>query len=87
MDDSISESTSKEPVFKIVILGNSNVGKSSILLFYIKRIFRPDYNITIGLEFTSKRVEVEPGKEIKLQVWDTVDHLSNSRQDKSISSQ
>lgn len=73
----------KEPVFKIVILGNSNVGKSSILLFYMKRLFRPDYNITIGLEFSSKRVEVEPGKEIKLQVWDTVSFTINKRLDKN----
>ena len=48
------------------------VGKSSILLKYTANEFRKDYNVTIGVEFGSKFVQLDPDTRVKLQVWDTV---------------
>jgi GTPase SAR1 family protein len=48
------------------------VGKSSILLRFTKSEFKQDHNPTLGVEFASRIVEIEKGKQIKLQVWDTV---------------
>lgn len=59
-----------ELTFKIIIVGSSSVGKSSLLMRYIHNEFKPQHYPTIGLEFFSKRIEVD-GVKIKLQVWDT----------------
>ena len=48
------------------------VGKSSILLRYTQNQFRKDYNVTIGVEFCSKTVEIDSDTSVKLQIWDTV---------------
>ena len=58
--------------FKVVIVGDSNVGKTSILQRYAKDVFRTDIEPTIGPQFMSKLVELEEGgPSIKLQIWDT----------------
>ncbi len=48
------------------------VGKSSILLKYTTNEFKRDYNVTIGVEFGSKYIQLDADTRIKLQVWDTV---------------
>jgi GTPase SAR1 family protein len=48
------------------------VGKSSMLIRYLKGEFSEQYNVTVGVEFASKSVPVQEGKDIKLQIWDTV---------------
>jgi len=50
----------------------SGAGKSSILLKYTTNEFKRDYNVTIGVEFGSKFIQLDPDTRIKLQVWDTV---------------
>lgn len=44
--------------FKIIITGNSNVGKTSLLKKFVKNEFKADYQMTVGVEFESKEVEV-----------------------------
>ncbi len=56
--------------FKIIVIGDSYVGKSSLALKATKNIFENNYNATVGFEFFSfsaKNLE----KVIKLQIWDT----------------
>jgi hypothetical protein len=53
----------------------AGVGKSCILLRFTENRIRDNYDVTIGVEFGSKSVEVED-KTIKLQIWDTVDLLT-----------
>lgn len=57
-------------LFKIVIIGESGVGKSAIINQYTKNFFSDTYVSTIGVDFQFKEVEHE-GKKIKLQIWDT----------------
>jgi small GTP-binding protein len=55
---------------KLMILGDTNVGKSSILRKYCKNEFFPKYVATIGIDFHLKYVTIN-NKKIRLQVWDT----------------
>ena len=56
--------------FKLIMLGNTNVGKSNILLRFTKDEFSDQTNPTMGFEFSSKTVTIKD-KKVKLQVWDT----------------
>ena len=62
--------TVNPPFFKIIIVGEAGVGKTSLLMRYIKGNFSNDYNLTLGFEFASKDIEID-GASYKLQVWDT----------------
>ena len=55
---------------KIVLLGNANVGKSSILYRFIVGEFRGDADPTVGASFMAKVIEVGSNK-VKLNIWDT----------------
>lgn len=57
-------------VFKILLLGDYGVGKSSILYRYAEGTFYGEYKCTIGVDYRVKTLECE-GKRIKLQIWDT----------------
>ncbi len=59
-----------ESLYKIIIIGDSGVGKSNILGRYIRNEFRVDTKSTVGVEFGSKKVIIE-NTPIKLQIWDT----------------
>ena len=56
--------------FKIIIIGDSGVGKSSILKRAVQNRFDPSYQATIGFEFLLMHFKVNELK-IKLQIWDT----------------
>jgi Ras-related protein Rab-8A len=55
---------------KLLLIGDSAVGKSCLLLRYSDDHFSSSFITTIGIDFKIKSVEVE-GKKIKLQIWDT----------------
>jgi Ras-related protein Rab-1A len=57
-------------LFKLVIVGNSGVGKSSLLLRFSDDTFSDSYLTTIGVDFRFKTLEID-GKKVKLQIWDT----------------
>ena len=59
-----------EYLFKIVLIGDSGVGKSNLLLRYSKNQFSEDQNVTIGVEFASKTLKIE-NSFVKTQIWDT----------------
>lgn len=56
--------------FKVVFLGDSGVGKTSIMQRFVKDTFEQDIPATIGAAFSTKLVEVDC-KEVKFNVWDT----------------
>ena len=57
-------------MFKILLLGDSGVGKSSLLLRYTKNQFTTDMRSTIGVEFGVKFIKVD-NLQLKIQIWDT----------------
>ena len=57
-------------MFKILLLGDSGVGKSSLLLRYTKNEFMPDMRATIGVEFGLKFLKID-NLQLKIQIWDT----------------
>ena len=56
--------------FKLVILGHYSVGKSSIVLNFIKNEFNPNEESTIGAAFLTKTVFID-GTAVKFEIWDT----------------
>jgi len=68
-NQAVSVSKSKF-LFKVLLLGDSGVGKSSILMRYIDGCFNGGYLATIEIDFKVKTLECE-GQAVKLQVWDT----------------
>eukprot|EP01033_Poteriospumella_lacustris_P001613 gene1613-1175_t len=61
---------SKPREVKVVLLGDTGVGKSSLVLRFVTNNFKPYSESTIGASFMSKLLSVN-GKSIKFQIWDT----------------
>jgi Ras-related protein Rab-11A len=57
-------------LFKIVLIGDSSVGKSNLLARFARNEFFPNSKSTIGVEFQTQKLVID-GKEIKAQIWDT----------------
>lgn len=57
-------------LFKFIVVGDSGVGKSCLLLKFSDNRFRPDHDLTIGVEFGSKEIEIAD-ETVHLQIWDT----------------
>jgi len=55
---------------KILVIGQSGVGKSSLLLRFTEDVFDPDQPATIGVDFKVKTVDID-GNLVKLAIWDT----------------
>ena len=57
-------------LFKVVVIGDAGVGKSSILLRFTDDTFEEQMQSTIGVDFKVKMLDRE-GKRIKMTIWDT----------------
>jgi len=57
-------------LFKVVLIGDSGVGKSNLLSRFTRNEFNLESKSTIGVEFATRSVSIE-GKTIKAQIWDT----------------
>ncbi|ORX91965.1 small GTPase [Basidiobolus meristosporus CBS 931.73] len=57
-------------LFKVVLIGDSGVGKSNLLSRFTRNEFNLESKSTIGVEFATRTIQVE-GKTIKAQIWDT----------------
>ncbi|KAJ9081610.1 Rab GTPase ypt31 [Entomophthora muscae] len=58
-------------LFKIVLIGDSAVGKSNLLSRFTRNEFNLDSKSTIGVEFSTRNIQVD-SKVLKAQIWDTV---------------
>ena len=61
---------SYEFMFKIVLVGDSSVGKTNIMGKYLKNEFHEDSKSTVGVEFGSKEFVIE-NHTVRVQIWDT----------------
>lgn len=57
-------------IYKVVLIGDSGVGKSNLLSMYTKNEFTQNTKTTVGVEFGTKKFVVDDSK-IKAQIWDT----------------
>lgn len=57
-------------IFKLVIVGDSGVGKTGIINRYLHGTFQEQSKSTVGVEFGTKKIVVD-GKNLKAQIWDT----------------
>jgi len=57
-------------LFKYIIVGDTAVGKSCLLLQFTDKRFQPVHDLTIGVEFGSRTITIDD-TQIKLQIWDT----------------
>ncbi|KAK9759528.1 Rab GTPase ypt31, variant 2 [Basidiobolus ranarum] len=57
-------------LFKVVLIGDSGVGKSNLLSRFTRNEFNLESKSTIGVEFATRTIQVE-NKTIKAQIWDT----------------
>ena len=62
--------TNFDYLFKYIIIGDAAVGKSNLLLRYAHGQFKPEYQLTIGVEFGAKNIQIR-NKIYRIQIWDT----------------
>ena len=58
-------------IFKLIIIGNNNVGKSTIIKAFNNEYIDQKYHSTIGIDFASKIIKISDETCVKLQIWDT----------------
>ncbi|XP_029463041.1 ras-related protein Rab-33A [Rhinatrema bivittatum] len=69
LESSVAQSVQLR-IFKIIVIGDSNVGKTCLTFRFCGGTFPEKTEATIGVDFREKTVEIE-GEKIKVQVWDT----------------
>ena len=67
---SITPDDSPQYIFKLILIGDSNTGKTSLINRYVHNTFDKKHMCTIGVDFMMKRLIVN-NQPIKLQIWDT----------------
>ncbi len=55
---------------KLIVIGDSGVGKTNIIIKFTEQYFKENYVATIGVDFKVKTIQVDD-KKIRLQIWDT----------------
>ncbi|KXS16084.1 putative ethylene-responsive small GTP-binding protein [Gonapodya prolifera JEL478] len=65
-----AKSASYDYLIKLLLIGDSGVGKSCLLLRFSDDSFTPSFITTIGIDFKIRTVDLD-GKRVKLQIWDT----------------
>ncbi|KAL7714569.1 Ras-related protein Rab-7b [Entamoeba marina] len=69
----MSTQKNKKVLLKMILIGDSGVGKSSLMNQFIEKTFSAQYKATIGADFLTKEVNVD-GTAVTLQIWDTAGH-------------
>ena len=67
----------KKVLLKVIILGDSGVGKTSLMNQYVNKKFSNQYKATIGADFLTKEVMVDD-RLVTMQIWDTAGQVSQA---------
>ena len=63
-------SSNYQYIFKVILIGDSSTGKTSLINRFVNRIFDDKYLCTIGVDFFMKTLNIDDNT-VKLQIWDT----------------
>ncbi|XP_072031718.1 ras-related protein Rab-32B-like [Amphiura filiformis] len=63
-----------EHLYKVLVIGEFGVGKTSVIRRYTEGSFSPNYKLTIGVDFALKSLEWNDSTRINLQLWDIAGH-------------
>ncbi len=66
-----SKQAEKDMLAKVIIIGDSGVGKTNLLTKFCDGVFKDSYVATIGVDFKIKSITNIDGCKIRLQIWDT----------------
>ncbi|XP_076464242.1 ras-related protein Rab-38-like [Babylonia areolata] len=66
--------TTQEHLYKILVIGEFGVGKTSIIRRYTEGYFTPNYKLTIGVDFALKTLDWDDTVKVNLQLWDIAGH-------------
>ena len=66
----MSDKSKRKVLMKLILIGDSGVGKSSLMNQFIENKFTGDYKATIGVDFLKKEVVIG-GVSVSLEIWDT----------------
>jgi len=61
-------------LYKVLVIGDYAVGKTSIIKRYCEGYFTPNYKLTIGVDFAVKSIEWDKNTVVNLQLWDVAGH-------------
>lgn len=59
-----------EKLYKVIVIGDPTVGKTSFVQRYVQNSFRKDYKGTVGMDFALKILKWSDKQTVKLQLWD-----------------
>lgn len=59
-----------EKLFKVIIIGDPTVGKTSFVQRYVQNTYKKDYKGTVGVDFALKILKWSEAQTVKLQLWD-----------------
>ena len=66
-----ASSDSDGPLLKLVMMGNSAVGKSNLVSVFVRSDFNTNSAQTVGIEFATQAVVLPGGQSVRVQIWDT----------------
>ena len=70
-DESVSnDTTSFDEKLKLMVIGETRVGKTSLIKKYTRDVFGGTYLTTVGIDFQEKTLDID-GKKVRMQLWDT----------------
>ncbi|XP_063958193.1 ras-related protein Rab-32B-like [Lytechinus pictus] len=71
---SSAERTVVEHLYKVLVIGEFGVGKTSLIRRYTEGYFSPNYKLTIGVDFALKSLDWDENTKVNLQLWDIAGH-------------